>query len=119
MIERRVGERRVETQARMMAALCQTDAFAGMLRIGVIETVVHTGLPDLLRGILDRAILSIGGIGRVVSRPFAPSAGRLGRHGAARSARGTANSPARSRRSCRAGNCRRALRSPVARAYRK
>lgn len=42
------AERMIETQARMMAAIGQSDAFAGMLRIGVIETVVHTWLPDLL-----------------------------------------------------------------------
>jgi DNA-binding transcriptional LysR family regulator len=42
------AERMIETQARMMAAMGQADAFSGMLRIGVIETVVHTWLPDLL-----------------------------------------------------------------------
>jgi DNA-binding transcriptional LysR family regulator len=41
------AERMLELQARMVAAMGQTDAFSGMLRIGVIETVAHTWLPDL------------------------------------------------------------------------
>lgn len=42
------AERIVEMQTRMMAAMGQADAFSGVLRIGVIETVAHTWLPDLL-----------------------------------------------------------------------
>ncbi len=41
------AERMIEMQARMIAAMGHTDAFCGMLRIGVIETVAHTWLPDL------------------------------------------------------------------------
>jgi DNA-binding transcriptional LysR family regulator len=41
------AERMIELQARMVAAMGQMDAFSGMLRIGVIETVAHTWLPDL------------------------------------------------------------------------
>lgn len=41
------AERMIELQARMIAAMGQADAFSGMLRIGVIETVAHTWLPDL------------------------------------------------------------------------
>lgn len=41
------AERMIEMQARMVAAMGQADAFSGMLRIGVIETVAHTWLPDL------------------------------------------------------------------------
>lgn len=42
------AERMIELQVRMLAAMGQADAFSGMLRIGVIETVAHTWLPDLL-----------------------------------------------------------------------
>ena len=42
------AERMIEMQARMIAAMGQADAFSGLLRIGVIETVAHTWLPDLL-----------------------------------------------------------------------
>lgn len=42
------AERMIELQSRMFGAVGQADAFAGMLRIGVIETVAHTWLPDLL-----------------------------------------------------------------------
>lgn len=41
------AERMLELQARMVMAMGQSDAFSGMLRIGVIETVAHTWLPDL------------------------------------------------------------------------
>jgi len=42
------AERMLEVQGRMFAAMGQAQAFTGMLRIGVIETVAHTWLPDLL-----------------------------------------------------------------------
>lgn len=42
------AERMVELQSRMLAAVGQGDAFTGVLRIGVIETIAHTWLPDLL-----------------------------------------------------------------------
>jgi DNA-binding transcriptional LysR family regulator len=42
------AERMLELQDRMHKAVGQTGAFTGMLRIGVIETVVHTWLPELL-----------------------------------------------------------------------
>ncbi|MGH6637540.1 MAG: LysR family transcriptional regulator [Polaromonas sp.] len=42
------AERMIELQARMYSAVGQTESFSGMLRIGAIETVVHTWLPDLL-----------------------------------------------------------------------
>ena len=37
------AERMLELQARMVVAMGQTDAFSGMLRIGVIETVAGSG----------------------------------------------------------------------------
>jgi DNA-binding transcriptional LysR family regulator len=43
-----LAERMIELQARMQAAVGRPEAFSGMLRIGAIETVVHTWLPDLL-----------------------------------------------------------------------
>ncbi|MDD0810759.1 LysR family transcriptional regulator [Curvibacter sp. RS43] len=46
--------RMIELQTRMVAAVGQTDAFSGMLRIGAIETVVHTWLPDLLSRFVAR-----------------------------------------------------------------
>lgn len=42
------AERMIELQARMQSAVGKTESFSGVLRIGVIETVVHTWLPDLL-----------------------------------------------------------------------
>ena len=42
------AERMIDLQARMDGALSDDDKFTGALRIGVIETVVHTMLPDLL-----------------------------------------------------------------------
>lgn len=48
------AERMVEMQARMMAAMGQPDTFSGMLRIGVIETIAHTWLPDLLSRFAER-----------------------------------------------------------------
>jgi len=43
------AERMIELQARMTAAIGEKAAFTGMLRVGAIETVVHTWLPELLR----------------------------------------------------------------------
>lgn len=48
------AERMIELQARMYGAIGQTDSFSGMLRIGVIETVVHTWLPELLSRFVAR-----------------------------------------------------------------
>jgi DNA-binding transcriptional LysR family regulator len=48
------AERMIELQARMMAAMGQPEAFAGMLRIGVIETIAHTWLPALLSRFAER-----------------------------------------------------------------
>jgi DNA-binding transcriptional LysR family regulator len=48
------AERMIELQARMIAAMGQADAFSGMLRVGVIETVAHTWLPDLLSRFAER-----------------------------------------------------------------
>ena len=48
------AERMLELQARMVVAMGQTDAFSGMLRIGVIETVAHTWLPDLFSRFAER-----------------------------------------------------------------
>lgn len=48
------AERMIEMQARMTAAMGQSEAFSGMLRIGVIETVAHTWLPDLLSRFAER-----------------------------------------------------------------
>lgn len=48
------AERMIEMQARMTAAMGQSEGFAGMLRIGVIETVAHTWLPDLLSRFAER-----------------------------------------------------------------
>jgi DNA-binding transcriptional LysR family regulator len=48
------AERMVETQARMYDAVGQATPFAGMLRIGAIETVVHSWLPDLLSRFAER-----------------------------------------------------------------
>lgn len=42
------AEQMLELQSRMMAAIGCGDVFTGVLRIGVIETVVHTWLPKLL-----------------------------------------------------------------------
>jgi DNA-binding transcriptional LysR family regulator len=42
------AERMLDLQDRMRAAIGRPDAHSGMLRIGVIETVVHTWLPELL-----------------------------------------------------------------------
>ncbi len=42
------AERMIELQGRMLGAVGKTESFSGMLRIGAIETVVHTWLPDLL-----------------------------------------------------------------------
>lgn len=42
------AERMLELQDRMRAAVGRPDAHSGTLRIGVIETVVHTWLPELL-----------------------------------------------------------------------
>jgi DNA-binding transcriptional LysR family regulator len=42
------AERMIELQARMVAAVGQKASFSGMLRVGAIETVVHTWLPELL-----------------------------------------------------------------------
>ena len=42
------AERMLELQDRMRSAVGRDGVFSGMLRIGVIETVVHTWLPDLL-----------------------------------------------------------------------
>lgn len=43
------AERIVELQGRMLAAVKEKDDFKGVLRIGAIETVVHTWLSDLLQ----------------------------------------------------------------------
>jgi DNA-binding transcriptional LysR family regulator len=43
-----LAERMLELQQRMRAAVAAQSDFAGTLRIGVMETVVHTWLPDLL-----------------------------------------------------------------------
>ena len=48
------AERMIEMQNRMTAAMGQSEAFSGMLRIGVIETVAHTWLPDLLSRFAER-----------------------------------------------------------------
>lgn len=48
------AERMIEMQARMTAAMGRPEAFSGMLRIGVIETVAHTWLPDLLSRFAER-----------------------------------------------------------------
>ncbi len=48
------AERMVDLQARMVAAMGQTDAFTGVLRIGAMETVVHSWLPDLLSRFAER-----------------------------------------------------------------
>jgi DNA-binding transcriptional LysR family regulator len=48
------AERMVDLQARMIAAMGQTDAFTGVLRIGAMETVVHSWLPDLLSRFAER-----------------------------------------------------------------
>ncbi len=42
------AERMIELQTRMLDAVGQATPLAGVLRIGVIETVVHSWLPDLL-----------------------------------------------------------------------
>lgn len=42
------AERMIELQGRMYGVAGRADLFTGMLRIGVIETVAHTWLPDLL-----------------------------------------------------------------------
>lgn len=42
------AERIVELQGRMVAAVKEKASYRGVLRIGAIETVVHTWLPDLL-----------------------------------------------------------------------
>ena len=48
------AERMIELQARMIGAMGQTEAFSGVVRIGVIETVVHTWLPELLSRFAER-----------------------------------------------------------------
>lgn len=48
------AERMIEMQERMTAAMGKPEAFTGMLRIGVIETVAHTWLPDLLSRFAER-----------------------------------------------------------------
>lgn len=42
------AERMIDLQGRMVSAIGGNTKYAGMLRIGAIETVVHTWLPDLL-----------------------------------------------------------------------
>lgn len=42
------AERMIEMQARMFGAVGKSENFSGMLRIGAIESVVHTWLPELL-----------------------------------------------------------------------
>ncbi len=42
------AERMIELQARMYGAIGEKASFSGMLRVGAIETVVHSWLPDLL-----------------------------------------------------------------------
>jgi DNA-binding transcriptional LysR family regulator len=57
------AEKMIELQTRMFNAVGHADAFSGMLRIGVIETVAHTWLPDLLSRFAKkypRATLEIG-----------------------------------------------------------
>jgi DNA-binding transcriptional LysR family regulator len=57
------AEKMIELQTRMFNAIGDPDAFSGMLRIGVIETVAHTWLPDLLSRFAKkypRATLEIG-----------------------------------------------------------
>lgn len=48
------AERMVELQGRMLGAVGQSGNLSGVLRIGVIETVVHTWLPDLLTRFAER-----------------------------------------------------------------
>lgn len=48
------AERMIEVQTRMVQAMGQADSYAGMIRIGVIETVAHTWLPDLLSRFAER-----------------------------------------------------------------
>ena len=48
------AERMLELQDRMRSAVGRDGVFSGMLRIGVIETVVHTWLPDLLSRFAQR-----------------------------------------------------------------
>ncbi len=48
------AERMIELQARMHDAVGQATPYAGMLRIGAIETVVHSWLPDLLSCFAER-----------------------------------------------------------------
>src|SRR5262249_10588090 len=48
------AERMIELQARMYGAIGQTESFSGVLRIGVIETVVRTWLPELLSRFVAR-----------------------------------------------------------------
>jgi len=42
------AERMIELQVRMYGAIGEKASFSGVLRVGAIETVVHTWLPDLL-----------------------------------------------------------------------
>ena len=48
------AERMIELQSRLVAAMGQPEAFSGMLRIGVIETIANTWLPSLLSRFAER-----------------------------------------------------------------
>jgi DNA-binding transcriptional LysR family regulator len=48
------AERMIELQARLHDAVGQSTSYTGMLRIGAIETVVHSWLPDLLSRFAER-----------------------------------------------------------------
>lgn len=48
------AERMIEMQTRMIQAMGQNEDYAGMIRIGVIETVAHTWLPDLMQRFAER-----------------------------------------------------------------
>ena len=48
------AERMIELQTRMLGAVGEPEHLSGILRIGVIETVVHTWLPELLTRFAER-----------------------------------------------------------------